>query len=254
MTENTIPLSLIHKRREWFWDFIDYLAAYGEDLREAGIPRVSDLLRPVSDLSHIPADILQNAADRGTEVHHWIEGEIAFRTAGFTNPSIPKSGRYAYSWQKWGDQVELYDSAKPNYQMWATETPIGFKSSHGTYRGTIDLIRYDPYKNRIQVLDWKTSAKPYPTHAIQLTLYRMAVAGMLDNRPPPITEEFPTLLQHAMALAVYLKKDGSEPVVEEASPDNWRIAKALISIHEFRYEHDIRYKNRLLAQHHEDLG
>ena len=248
MTKLSLPV--VRRRVEWFHQNLETLAKTGRNLREAGIPRVSDLLRPISDLSHIPSDILRNAAKRGTEVHEWIEGEIAFRSAGFENPSIPKSGRYAYSWKKCADEIELWDDSKPNYEKWATEIPIGV-DNRLAYRGTADLIRYSPYSNSLQVVDWKTSAKPYATHAVQITLYRIAVEEVFARNPPPETGG--KGLVRLPPVAVYVKKDGSAPEIVEPAPSTWNVAQGLIRIHHFRYEHDIRYRNQLLAQHHKEL-
>ena len=246
-----LSLTTVRRRVEWFQQNLETLAKTGRNLREAGIPRVSDLLRPISDLSHIPQDILRNAANRGTAVHRWIESEIALRVAGVNGNADPCPAQYAESWRKWADSIELWDDSNPDYEVWATEIPVGV-DNRMAYRGTVDLIRYSPYSNALQVVDWKTSAKPYPTHAVQLTLYRIAVEDVFVHNPPPETGG--KGLVKLPPVAVYVKKDGSAPETMEADPATWNVAQGLIRIHHFRYEHDLRYKYALVRQHHEDLG
>jgi hypothetical protein len=89
-------------------------------------------------------EIMENAARRGTAVHHLIEGKTEGQLA--VQEGDMESVRPMYeSFLKW--------AADRNFKPVANEIPI-WSDKHG-YKGTLDCIGW--VDGRLELIDWKTS-------------------------------------------------------------------------------------------------
>lgn len=124
------------------------------------IPSVTQILKGVglSDYSHIPADTLQRAAERGTVVHQIIE----FYEKGVLDESSidPALRGYFESYLRAKDAGLLFDDNRPE------EIEKQVFSEKYKYAGTLDQSYCD------WINDIKTG-QPQPEHGLQLTAYWM---------------------------------------------------------------------------------
>ena len=152
------------------------------------LPSVTQALQPFMDFSKVPPDVLQSAADRGSEVHSicaciakklWVV-EVPDNCAG-----------YVRSFQGWfGSMVEevilaeerLYDHAR-------------------RFHGMPDLICRIKGDSGLSLVDYKTGASVMPTWEVQVAAYRhlailnghpvnriLSLRLSKDGKPPKITE------------------------------------------------------------------
>ena len=213
--------------------------------KQAGVPRVHDLLAPISTIHRIPDHILQPAIQRGIAVHQLVED--------FWNQKSPvppdEYAGYMESFVKW------MEAHKNEWLAWAAELPLYFKGddSSASVRGTADLvtIRMVDDVPHMDIFDWKTSKRPNDLHRIQAAFYSMIAERMISGNIAdyePDTPE-PPFESHV----VYLAEDGSEPKVKKALPGDRRLAVALRRVHRYRWKRDYEYRKELEQRHQQEL-
>lgn len=183
----------------FYEDFHEYV------LDGVTVPSVSELLEPLRDreYSHVPPRILEEAAERGTEVH--------------TATEMIDNGKEFEFPEEWFGYLEAYQSFLREHEVeWtATEKPLGSRK-YG-YAGTVDRI--GKIDGASALLDIKTTSKIHDKLVIpQLTFYNLLAE---ENGFPGIERFF--ILQ--------LKKDGTYRLREyKANPV---VALSLLWIYDF---------------------
>ncbi len=123
-------------------------------------PRVSDILSPYSSigLAHVPKDILEHAAKRGTAIHTYA---TAYARGDFVPTINEEYEPYFNSFVKWYDEnVE---------KLIFSETRLYHEQLK--YCGKPDLVvNLKGSKDNI-LIDIKTSASIYQTYPVQLAAY-----------------------------------------------------------------------------------
>lgn len=165
-------------------------------LGDAKVPSVTTILKPLTDLSAIPRDVLQYAADRGTAVHYGTE-------------------LYDTDQLDWDS---LTDELVPYIEAWAEFRAItGFRPEliearvfHPGlfYAGTLD--RTGIINGERAILDIKTSKTMYPTVGMQLAAYAEALHAAQPEQD-----------KHTARYAVQLKDDGTWALHQYADPTDW---------------------------------
>jgi ATP-dependent exoDNAse (exonuclease V) beta subunit len=148
--------------------------------------RVTSILVPFSGIEAIPSYILETAAERGTQVHEYIQNKIE----GFESPFDLSLTNYIKSFDVfWDESSHIFDNAKVTLEkrLFCDDALI---------TGAIDCIIETPEKTFI--FDWKTSLKPQKTWKLQGAAYRylLEVNGYQNITDP---------------VFVHIKKDGSKP-------------------------------------------
>ena len=151
-------------------------------------PRVTEILRPFNCYDHVPKDVLENAAARGTTVHGYC---AAIAKGAWVPDSMMQEDYRGYvdSFRKWADaQVEEFTIVEKRY----TDEIVEFS-------GQVDFVILGKDK-KAYLADLKTCAKPQKTHAIQMAAYNYL------------------LFEHGIevegAMLVYLSKTGEFPDIE----------------------------------------
>jgi hypothetical protein len=116
-------------------------------------------------------DVRDEAADIGTRAHAAIEDWVAGKPYQFTCQYADNAFR---AFQGWAAQ-------QPDLKIDQTEIRLVSQTGYG---GTIDAVGH--INGKRVLLDWKTSARVYPSHLIQVAAYREL---WTENRPDePIDE------------------------------------------------------------------
>lgn len=151
------------------------------------LPRVTEILKAYTSYDQVPAQILQNAATRGTKVHAICAG-IA------SGNWIPESmideelRGYVKSFQQWAAmQVKEFIVIEKRYHS----DGLGFT-------GQIDFV-VRATDDKFYLVDLKTSAKPQKTYPLQMGAYDLLI------------RESGTKVEGAML--VYLNKTGEFPEI-----------------------------------------
>jgi PD-(D/E)XK nuclease superfamily len=151
-------------------------------------PRVTQVLQPFTNFEHVPKQILDRAAVRGSTVHAlcagiakgaWIpDGMIGEEHLGYVN-----------SFRKWQEaQVTSFLVIEKRY-------------SHEFYKysGQVDFIVIGS-DGEMYLVDLKTSAKPHKTYPLQMAAYSHLIGSHG--------------FQVKGAMLVYLDKDGEFPEID----------------------------------------
>lgn len=155
-------------------------------MKQLEYDRVTSILVPFSGIESIPPYILDAAADRGTQVHEYIQNKIE----GFESPFDLSLTNYIKSFDIfWDESSHIFDEAKVTLEkrLYCDDLLI---------TGAIDCIIETPEKTFI--FDWKTSSKPQKTWNLQGAAYRYLLEV---NDYQNITD----------SVFVHIKKDGSKP-------------------------------------------
>jgi len=166
--------------------------------------RVSDILKPFSDFSHIDEAVLRNKTDIGTQVHNAISDDI--------NGSFPSPGKRGSGYFQ-------------SYQFWRLTLNPTFIQSEQRYfddkkklTGCIDALVKIPGDPLPILVDFKTSAQESPiTWPMQGHLYHY----LLEESGIRVGKRF---------LFVKLDKLGSLPTVFEYKFDKNTHAKCMDAI------------------------
>lgn len=151
------------------------------------LPRVTEILKPFSNIEYIKPDILKNAAARGTLVHGYCAA-IA-KDAWLPESMIDQELKgYVKSFNLWKDaQVLKFPIVEKRFQ----DDKAGFT-------GQLDMVILGTDKE-LYLVDLKTSARPQKTHPIQMAAYKHLL--LLNN------------VRVKAAILVYLHKDGDFPEI-----------------------------------------
>jgi len=139
-------------------------------------------------------DRKQQAADIGTYVHNFLEGELKYRAGLQPAPALPVDMPEEYATpvtNSIGAGLRFFDQHK--IKLVQAEAPR-WSPTYG-FIGTGDLIA--EVDGNLTVVDYKTSKRLYSTVFLQLAAYQMAYQ-----------EEFPTA-QITRRLAINVGKDGA---------------------------------------------
>lgn len=153
------------------------------------IPRVTEVLRCYTGYDHVPRDILDRAAARGTSVHALC---AAIAKGEWIPDSMIKDELKGYveSFRKWADKnVMSYILIERRF----VHDILG-------YSGQLDFL-IENNKGEVWLVDLKTSANPQDTYPVQMAAY----AELLYVHGRPVKG----------AILVYLNKDGNEPKAPE---------------------------------------
>lgn len=154
------------------------------------LPTVTKILRPWQDFSGISQEVLARAAERGTRVHAACAA-IALDLPIYESDLTPDDLGYLDSFQQWFNaSVAAVLAVEQEY----VDRALGF-------RGHPDLVCLLKGSQKIVVVDFKTGANFSKAWAVQLAAYASLTGAQ-------------------RCLAVRLKPDGSEPIVNEIT--NWQ--------------------------------
>ncbi len=161
------------------------------------LPRVTEVLQPFSGFKHVPKQILENAAARGTTVHALC---AAMAKGSWMPESMiePEVLGYVKSFREWAEaKVKEFVLIEERYN----DEGLG-------YTGQLDYVIKD-HDNRLWLVDLKTSAKHQPTYPVQMAAYWHLLW----------THD---IVVHG-ALLVYLDREGAMPeeYVMEDFVDEW---------------------------------
>lgn len=165
------------------------------------VPGVTTILKPITDFSGVPPQVLEAAADFGTAVHLACElddlGQLDESTLDAA--LVP----YLKAWRQFSADhaVEWQLIEKPVYH------PVM------RYAGTLD--RFGRVDGLNSVVDIKSSAQLYPSVGPQLAAYERAL-------PPECLA--------VKRLAVQLKGDGTYTLKEYAEPTDWPLFCSLLTV------------------------
>lgn len=125
--------------------------------------RVSEILKPFTDFSHIDPDVLANKCRIGTQVHEAIAAEIRGEFPILDADSWP----YFKSFLRWRDELNpFFEQSEQRY----------FDDEH-MITGQIDaLVRFTPSNPQI-LIDFKTSAQEGKTWPMQAQLYDLLLTN-----------------------------------------------------------------------------
>lgn len=172
------------------------------------IPSVTTVMKPLSDDEYrgISSSTLDNAANKGTEVHNAIENYIKF---DFEDIS-PEHKGYFDGFKEW------WDARKPT--VIGSEVRIYHKLF--MYAGTLDLLCY--IDGKLTLVDFKsTSILNDKLCSVQLEAYSQALAS------------------HGIKIEqkriLHLKKDGkwSDPEFTVNDPLRWRVFGSLKCVYDY---------------------
>lgn len=163
------------------------------------VPSVTRILRPLTDFSHVPPDVLARAAAFGTAVHRMIyleEGGDLDEEA--LDPILRP---WLNAWRKWRTETKLLviDRERPVYH------PVM------QYAGTIDMLAM--IRGYPVILDIKTGIKS-PAAGAQTWAYRQALCAETGD-PQSLTRR--AVLRFPMQSASQLP---AEPILEWQTTDS----------------------------------
>ena len=139
-----------------------------DDVIPEGYIRVTDVLKPFTNLSHIDPAVLQNAADRGTRVHKYCE--LYAQNMLIEIPDLDCIG-YVNSFKKWFD--------KNVDQVISLEKRL----NHPEYKisGKYDLLIKLKGSDDIILIDIKTPQSPALSWSLQTAAYQLLIEEVLGT-------------------------------------------------------------------------
>lgn len=172
-------------------------------------PRVTDILKPFTNLEYVPRDVLDRAATRGTQVHAlcaavaegaWIPDETV----------QPDYRGYLQSFVKWHlAQVKEFLIIEKRFEHDAHE-----------YTGQVDFV-VKASDDLLWLVDIKTSSRHQKTYPVQMAAYREMLA-------------IHSVHTHG-AMVVYLDKDGEFPDIDvlEDTKEEFRVFMSALECHKY---------------------
>jgi DNA helicase-2/ATP-dependent DNA helicase PcrA len=139
------------------------------------------------------------AQKRGTEFHAWVERY--FSRPALLDDDLEDFGARDNDTEAGLDELrEAFlaspwaDPAAGGYTLVATELPIDLPLESGLTSNTLDAVFTDAAGCHV-IVDWKTGRPPADkasgqARALQLQLYRQALAGLLDIDPATVRAAF----------------------------------------------------------------
>lgn len=160
------------------------------------LPRVTEILRPLTTYDQVPEYVLHRAAARGTTVHalcaaiakgEWVpDGMIDAEHLPYVN-----------SFRSWAEQqVEKFVIIEQRYS-----------DENAGFTGQLDFV-IKGKDNELYLVDIKTSARPQKTYPLQMAAYDL----LLRNHG----------IEVKAAMLVYLSKDNEFPnidCIEDLKPE-----------------------------------
>lgn len=169
------------------------------------VPSVTQILRPLSDYSSVPADVLAAAASRGTRVHEACEYIDEGGALGACEADIAPYLRAYLAWKQEVQPVTLLSEQQVYHGL-------------HRYAGTFDrLVAIDDDE---WLLDIKTGDKVMGAVGPQTAAYEVAL-----NYGKPLRRAF-----------LQLKADGTYRFRELTSPRDWPVFLSCLLINRFKQE------------------
>ena len=228
-------------------ELVNLIKRAGENAKIPGIFRVSSLYKPFQDLSEIPPDVLNAAADRGTKVHKMIADYI--KRKGKTNLYFGEEvDGYYRSWLMWGMGDHLMEDKNT---VVVPECPVG----NGDLRGTADMLAVTVKEDciKLTIWDWKTTRSPSPWHRFQVFVYAELAKQALSFLVPPkkgnlfITERN----------VLYLKPDGSGYDVSQwrhrEDQSFERVLDGLVEVNRILWANNPKMRKEVINTHYNEL-
>lgn len=181
-------------------------------LNGVALPSVTTIMKPLSDnkYSTVRADVLENAANKGSIVHHAIENYLKFGIEDISEDYKP----YFLAF------LEFLTDNQPT--ILATETKVYHK--YLRYSGTVDLIC--EIGGKIYLIDYKTTAVLMKMLTdVQLEAYSKA----LDSHEFKVDKK----------AILHLKKDGTYrfEMQDDAEGESWSVFGALLTVNSYITKH-----------------
>lgn len=174
------------------------------------VPGVTTILKPITDFSAVPPQVLAAAAAFGTAVHSACElDDLGELDEGQLDPALVP---YLEAWRKF--------SADHAVQWSHIEASV----YHPVFRYAGTLDRFGLVKGLNTVVDIKSSAQLYPSVGPQLAAYANAL---------------PAGATAVKRMAVQLKADGTYTAKEYADPTDWPLFCSLLTVRTWCARHSI---------------
>lgn len=174
------------------------------------VPGVTTILKPITDFSAVPPQVLAAAAQFGTAVHLACElDDLGELDESQLDPALVP---YLYGWRKF--------SVDHAVQWSLIEAAV----YHPTFRYAGTLDRFGLVDGLNTVVDIKSSAQLYPSVGPQLSAYANAL-------PPGTTA--------VKRMAVQLKADGTYTAKEYSDPTDWPLFCSLLTVRTWCARHSI---------------
>lgn len=174
------------------------------------VPGVTTILKPITDFSAVPPQVLAAAADFGAAVHLACElddlGQLDESTLDAA--LVP----YLAAWRKF--------SSDHGVQWQLVESPVYHPVMR--YAGTLD--RFGLVSGLNTVVDIKSTAQLYPSVGPQLAAYANALPGRYTA---------------VKRMAVQLKADGTYHAKEYSDPADWPLFCSLLTVRTWCARHSI---------------
>lgn len=151
-------------------------------------PRVTEVLKAFTNYDHVPLQILERAAARGTSVHALCAGiaKGAWIPEGMISEELKG---YVTSFRKWAEaQVDKFIIIEKRYS-----------DDHLQYSGQLDFVILGS-DSKLYLVDLKTSARPQKTYPVQMAAYDYLLS--IHN------------VHVEGAMLVYLSKEGEFPEID----------------------------------------
>ncbi len=174
------------------------------------VPGVTTILKPITDFSAVPPQVLAAAAAFGIAVHRACElDDLGELDEGQLDPALVP---YLEGWRKF--------SADHAVQWSHIESPV----YHPVFRYAGTLDRFGLVNGLNTVVDIKSSAQLYPSVGPQLAAYANALPGKFTA---------------VKRMAVQLKADGTYTAKEYADPIDWPLFCSLLTVRTWCARHSI---------------
>lgn len=178
------------------------------------VPGVTSVLKPLTDYSTVPPDVLQAAADFGKAVHRACELDDLMELDEDTMD--PALRPYLSAWRKF--------CADHRVSWLEIERPVHHQSLR--YAGTPDRI--GDVQGLLSVVDIKTTAELHPSVGPQLAAYANAWS--------------PGAASTMQRIAVQLNGDGTYVAKPYTDPADWPLFCSLLTLRNWCARHSITPK------------
>jgi hypothetical protein len=177
------------------------------------VPSVTQLLKPLEDLSMVPPAVLEHARQRGKAVHKAVEFH---ETGGVKLETIdPECRPYFEAYLK-------FKADNPQFRILKVEQRVDHHALG--YAGTLDLDALGD-GGIPAILDIKCRAAISPVEGVQTAGYALARGEKTGFKPG--------------RYGLQLRKDGTYRLTKYDSPDDYRVWLALVSLHNWKAKHGI---------------
>lgn len=174
------------------------------------LPRVTEILKPLSNYSGIDPKVLETAANRGSRVHLFCEAIARNHFEFLPRAPEPDIERYVQAFQEWfSTTVDFVHSVETRIE----DNDLG-------YTGQIDLVVKLKGDDCLSLVDIKTPATEQRSWCAQLAAYGKLLEGQGIH-----------VKRH---LVLKLGREGSFKVIEYHNLEyNWNLFLACLTIFKF---------------------